>query len=466
MDRRLPGWALPAAGIGLPLAAVLVAILVLEPYYGVVDDAILLGYAGVAAVDFPGEWWDRVSSDVSGWGMVRPFYWALAYGEYNAGAESPTALYIVNWAATGAVLAFAGFAAARAFRVPRERYGIFLGVYGAAVFVYPWTLDLFAFASYQEKWVVLAAALGLLWFAEPREHLPAWQWYAVSALVIGLGAMTKAQFVVFLPAFVVLVLDHRREGRSSWTRVAAVTALGAAAALTLRAVAWQGDYTEGFGLGNVPDQLGSRYLWLVTAFALAWTVYALARREAPLRDLIPTAVFLAFVFVFAQWPGGFLWTLLGFVAAGAFALAVSRLRSQTLAATALVASLVWACTWIVVRTDELYSSLTSIGEFARSAPARSLAAAGTPVYISCEEGSAAIAAYVRREQGLALSVRPRDAVPWSSAKGLEPPPGFRYALVDARLCPAAIDGAEWQAVWRPSREGGFVLYEATTEDDG
>ena len=227
MDRRLPGWLLPAAGIGLPLLAVLVAILVLEPYYGVVDDAILLGYAQVAAADFPGEWADRVWSDISAWGMVRPFYWALAYAEYSAGAESPTALYVVNWAATGAVLAFAGFAIARAFRVERSRLGIFLAVYGAAVFVYPWTLDLFAFPSYQEKWVVLAAALGLLWFAEPRERLPAWQWYAVSALVIGLGATTKAQFVVFLPAFCLLVLDHRREGRASWWRVAAVTAMGA-----------------------------------------------------------------------------------------------------------------------------------------------------------------------------------------------------------------------------------------------
>ena len=51
---------------------------------------------------------------------------------------------------------------------------------------------------------MLAAALSLLWFAEPRERLTVWQWYAVSALVIGLGAMTKAQFVVFLPAFCLL----------------------------------------------------------------------------------------------------------------------------------------------------------------------------------------------------------------------------------------------------------------------
>jgi hypothetical protein len=466
MSRRLPGWTLPAAGIGIPLFTVLIAILVLEPYYGVVDDAILLGYAQLPLVDFPGEWADRVWSDVSSWGMVRPFYWALAYGEYSAGAESPSVLYVLNWAVTGAVLAFAGFAIARAFRVPADRLGIFLAVYGAAVFVFPWTLDLFAFASYQEKWVILAAAFGLLWFAEPHERLKAWQWYVVSPFVIGLGALTKAQFVVFLPAFCLLVLDHRREGRSSWKRVGAVTGLGIAAALALRFVAAQGDYTEGYGLSNVTEQLGSKYLWLVAAFALAWTIYALVRRKDVLRDLIPTAVFAAFVVVFAQWPGGFLWPLIGFVAAGAFALAVSRLRSTALATTALVASLVWACTWIVVRTDELYSSLTSIGEFARSAPARALAADGIPVYISCEEGSAAIAGYVRREQGLPLSVRPQDATPWASAKGLEPPPGFRYALVDDRLCPAAVDGAKWRAVWTPSRDGGFVLYESTAEDDG
>lgn len=466
MDRRLPGWTLPAAGLGIPLLAVLVAIVALDPYYGVVDDAILLGYAQLSLGGFPGEWADRVWSDVSGWGMVRPFYWGLAYFHYRIGDEGPAALYVLNWAVTGAVLAFAGLALARAFRVPAARLGIFLAVYGAAVFVYPWTLDLFAFASYQEKWVVLAAAIGLLWFAEPRERLPAWRWYAVSALVIAVGCLTKAQFVVFLPAFVLLVLDHRREGRAGWRRVVAVTGMGAAAALALRAVAWQGSYTESFGLSNVPDQLGSKYLWLVSAFALTWTAYVLVRREAVLRDLVPTAAFAAFVVVFAQWPGGFLWTLFGFVAAGAFALAVSRLRSQALAAVAFGATLVWACTWIWVRTDELYSSLTSIGEFAQSPPARALAAAGVPVYISCEEGSSAIAGYVRREQGLPLSVRPREAAPWASAKGLEPPSGFRFALVDARLCPAAVDAGQWRPVWKPSRDGGFTLYERATEDDG
>lgn len=463
MGHRLPRWALSAAGIGLPLLGVLIAILALDPFYGVVDDASLLGYVAQVSTDgFPAAWADRISSDISSWGMVRPFYWAVAYPEYRAGAEGPRVLYTVNWAVTGAVLVVAGIALMRVFRVPPANRSVFLAIYGAAVFVYPWTLDLFAFPSYQEKWVVLAAALGLLWFAEPRMHLPAPAWYAISVLVVGLGSLTKAQFVVFIPAFLLLTLDARREGRGNWQRVGVVAVVGVLVALALRAVAWHGDYTEDFGLHNMPDQLQSRHLWLLTSLALLWTAYALARHRhgepTLLRDLIPIAVFISFVAVFAQWPGGFLFSLVGFVAAGTFALAVSRVRRRALIAVAVAGTIVWACTWIWVRTDELYSSLASIGEFARSTPARTLAASGRPVYISCQEGSQAIAGYVSREQGLPLRVRPQAGIPWASAKGTAPPPEFRFALVDAHLCPAAVDEGDWNIVWTPSREGGFVLY--------
>jgi hypothetical protein len=445
------------------MLGVLLAILVIGPYYGVVDDSSLLAYvAQVAHGSFDTAWRDRVWSDIWSWGMVRPFYWALAYVQYRAGDRNPTVLYTMNWALTGGALAVAGMGLARAFRVPPSNRSLFFGVYGAAVFVYPWTLDLFAFPSYQEKWVVLAAGLGFFWFAEPHERLPASVWYTVTVLVIVLGSVTKAQFLVFVPAFILLVLDAQREGRSGWPRVGAVTAAGALVALALRLVAAHGNYTGGYGLGNVPRQLQSHYLWLLTGAAAAWLVYALIYRrrgqESLLRDLIPIAVFVSFVAVFAQWPGGFIFSLIGCVFAGAFALGVSRLRSRALAAVAVVAAIVWACTWIWVRTDELYSSLASIGEFARSTPARTLAAQRTPVYVSCEEGSQAIAGYVRREQGLPLSVRPQEATPWASAKRTAPPSDFRYALVDARLCPAAIDPFEWQAVWTPSRAGGFILY--------
>ena len=142
--------------------------------------------------------------------MVRPFYWALAYPEYRAGAEGPPALYVVNWAITGASSRCRLRDHASLPRSSRQ-LGMFLAIYGAAVFVYPWTLDLFAFPSYQEKWVVFAAALDYCGSPEPREHLPAG--CTRSARRYRAGLTDEGAVVVFMPAFVLLVLDARREGR-------------------------------------------------------------------------------------------------------------------------------------------------------------------------------------------------------------------------------------------------------------
>jgi hypothetical protein len=461
---------LPAAGFGIPLLAVLVAILAFDPYYGVVDDSALLGLVSeISERGFDTVYGERVWEDITGWGMVRPFYWALAYGEYRIGAEGPLYLYVVNWAATGAALALAGLALGRAFRVPEQRRGLFFGAFGAAVFVFPWTLDLFAFPSYQEKWVILGAAAGLAWFAAPRDELPWWAWYGGSALVVGLGAVTKAQYVVFLPAFCLLLLHQRRRGETTWGRIAYVVALCLVAAAALRAIAWYGSYTSSFSADNVSAQLRSHHLWLLVACALVWSAYAAVRalrgRDTLFLDLVPLAVFCAFVVVFAQWEG-WLFTVIAPVVAGAFALAVSRLDQRRLAVAVVAAGVVWACAWTAVRTEELYGSLASIREFVRSPEALALAQRETPVFISCQEGAEAISAYVRRERGEPLGVRPRSGVPWNSAAGSPPPPGFDFALADARLCPAEIDPGRWHPVWRSSHGGGFVLYELAAEDDG
>jgi hypothetical protein len=463
MQRLRTSTLLPLLGFGLPFLAVLAAIVTFDPYYGIVDDASLLGLVSeVAQHGFGTVYWHRVSDDVTGWGMVRPWYWALAYVEYRIGTEGPLALYVVNWAVTGAALFAAGLALTRAFRIPAERRAVFLGVYGATVFVFPWTLDLFAFPSYQEKWVIAAAALGFAWFAAPRAGLPGWAWYTTSVLVVAIGSATKAQFVLFLPAYVLLLLDQRRRGVTSTARVLFLSAVGLLAAAALRAVAWYGSYTSSFSADNVPTQLRDHYFWLVGALAVAWAVYAFERarrgRGTLFLDLVPLAVFAAFAVVFAQWQG-WLFTVIAPVVAGAFALAVTRLGRERLAVVVVAAGVVWAGAWIAVRGNELYGSLASIREFARSPVAVSLARRGEPVFLSCQEGADAISGYVRREQGLPLGVRPRSGVPWNSAAGSPPPPAFRFALADDHLCPALIDPAEWRAVWRSSHRSGFVLYE-------
>jgi hypothetical protein len=456
-----PRRAFPVAVAILPLAAVLVAILVFGPYYGIEDDASLLGMVGQAGHEgFWHVWWSHVSADFGTWGMVRPFYWALAYVQYRIGYSSPTALFVLNWAATGLALGLAGFALARALRVPAGRRPVFYGVYGAAAIAFPWTLDLFAFPSLQEKWVIVAAALGLLWFAEPRVRTRPALWYAVSAALILLGALTKAQYLVFLPAYLLLVIDaHRRQGAPR-ARAWFVLGAGIAVALAVRVLAAHGTYTSQFRLSNVPSQVRSHYFWLIVAFAVVWSAYVLWRHrrgaDTLLVDLIPLVVFCAFAVVFVQWTG-FVFGIVAPVAAAAPALVASRLPSVTLRAVALGAVFVWALAWVSVRSNELFGPLASIGEFARSGTAVA-AASGRPVYISCQEGSSAIAYYVRRETGATLVVRPQAGVPWASAKGTPPPDSFRYALADEHLCPALIRSAEWDVVWRSSQDGGFTLY--------
>jgi hypothetical protein len=452
----------PTVGFGLPALAVLVAIFVIRPYYGVMDDAALLSLVeDVGRRGFFDVYGDKVWADIWGWGMVRPLYWALAYVHYSAGSDSATVLHVVNWAATSGALLAIGYGLARAFRVPAGRRPLFLGLYGAAAFVFPWTLDLYAFPSLQEKWVFLAAALALVWFADPRAGLPAWLWYATSAAVLGLGAATKAQFLIFAPAVVLVVADQRRRRETSTARVVSVAAACVAIAVGLSLIGAHGSYTSQFGPAHIDEQLHSHYLWLLGVLTAAWTVYAVARARrgggSLLTDLIPTATFCAFVVVFAQWTG-FIFPLLAPAAAGAFALAVSRFADRRLIAVVLTGATVWAVAWVGVRLNELYGSLASIGEFVHSAQARQLAARGEPVYISCQEGSGAIAAYLRRQNGGQLNVQGEAGVPWTAAGGSEPPPQFKWALADAHLCPALIAPGKWVAVWRPSAKGGFVLY--------
>ncbi len=187
--------------------------------------------------------------------MVRPFYWGLAYGEYRIGAEGRRRSTLVNWLATGAALLAAGLALASAFRVRcTELAPSSSALYGAAVFVFPWTLDLFAFPSYQEKWVMLGAALALLVvrLAAPR----------ASGLGVVRGQRARHRASArrrrrssssICRRSCCSSLHQRNRGEASWARVAFVTAIGIAAAVALRAVAWYGSYTSDFSTDNVLD---------------------------------------------------------------------------------------------------------------------------------------------------------------------------------------------------------------------
>ena len=94
--REGPRHAFPVAVAVLPLVAVLVAILVFGPFYGIEDDATLLGMVAQVGHDgFWQVWWNHVSADFGTWGMVRPFYWALAYVEDLVIVETEDAVLVI-----------------------------------------------------------------------------------------------------------------------------------------------------------------------------------------------------------------------------------------------------------------------------------------------------------------------------------------------------------------------------------
>ena len=445
----------------VPFLAVLGWIARLRPYYGPMDDATLLRLRHwIWSPSYWTTWWSATRGDVSSWGMVRPFYWALAQLEYAIGGTDPLALFTLNWLVTSVILLVAGVVMARVFVVPEGRRPLFLAVYAVAVIGFPWTLDLYAFPSLQEKWVILAAAIGFWWFSEARAGSRALTWYAVSAAVIVGGSLTKAQFVVFLPGFALLAFDVARERRSSLSRPVFVVGLSVLAAAALRVVASFGSYTASFGLGNVGTQLHSKYLWLFVVLGALWSAYVLRARRtsgSKARELVPLVVLVTFIVVFLQW-NSFLFSVISFVAASSFALLVSRLEQRGIVAAVVGIALVSALGWSYVRGDELFGSLSSIGQFSRSTEIRRLAAAHATVYVSCSEGSHAFVAYAQRETGVTVRFGSGGGPAWSVAKGTPPPQNVDWAFVDPHMCPAAIDLSAWTAVWRPSRAGGFTLY--------
>ena len=448
----------------IPFLAVILWIAVLDPYYGPMDDANLLGMAHwIWSPDYWATWWSAMQNDVTTWGMIRPFYWALAELQYQLGHSQPIVLFAVNWAVTTAVLVFAGVAMTRVFVVPVGRRPLFMAAYAAAAIGFPWTLDLYAFPSLQEKWVILAAAIGFWWFSRPRERFSAPGWYAISLLVIVAGSLTKAQFVVFLPAFALLTLDTTRERKASPSRLLFVIAVSVIVAAALRIVATYGSYTTSYGLQNVSTQLHSKYLWLLVALGAVWSVYAIrVHRSAGsrIREFVPIAVLVTFIGVFLQW-NSFLFSVISFVAAASLALVVSRIDRRGLALAAVGVAVVCSLGWSWARAGELFGSLSSIGQFTRSAEIRQLAEEGRRVYVSCSEGSHAFARYAQREAGVTVRFDPGSGPAWSVAKGTAPPPGFTWAFVDDHMCPAVVDSSTWTAVWRPSRAGGFTLYQKT-----
>lgn len=442
----------------LPSAVVLGAIVSEHPYFGLFDDWALLQVGG----SLLHRTIHATHVDVSTWGMVRPFYPALADAYYSLGNRTVTGLYVATWLTVVAVLALLAVSFRRALRVPKRNRELFVASFGVACFAYPWTMYLFAYASLQEKWVLLAGALVVLWVGDVGRRRARLAWSFVTTLLIALGFATKAQFAVFVPVLLLLIAADPHDRRYRFRTVAAVSAL---LVVALAIVAHRGGYTSSkWRLADVEPQARSStgVLFLGLLVVLVVAAIAAGRRrplEERLRLFVPAVGLAGFLVIFLPWPMGlksYTASVAVFTVGSAVGLAAVRLPLRV-AWSAVVGLGVIAVLWSGYRADDLFGRLASVGDVARTPALHAAARTGSGVYVSCSEGRLAIAYYVRREQHRRLRLLGGVLEAGQSISTAAVPASATFAIV-GRDCPAVLT-REWRRVWTSGERNGLSLYQ-------
>ncbi|MGZ3698277.1 MAG: hypothetical protein ACXWP5_09090, partial [Bdellovibrionota bacterium] len=282
-----------------------------QPFFGLMDDHKFLRLTkdyfdhGVLA-----GWWDFFRKDLD-WGMFRPTLPVMFSVLYGIAGDHPMVLFTLNFLFSLASLLVFGTVLLRVMK-PRIRLLVqvslreALSIYLLGVLLVPWTHDLFLHPSLQEKLVLLAGALSLLWFGEKAGKASGARFFLISFLVLFLGFSTKAQFAMFLPAIVLFLAEAASEKKGSWARPVFVIVASLIALAALRWLATFSGYTQRFGAGNLLHTfLSGKFLVLLAAAALGLVLgYRYANSRAfwhQITTLTPAWLILGYLAIFVQW---------------------------------------------------------------------------------------------------------------------------------------------------------------------
>jgi len=421
---------------------VFVSIAYWRPFFGLMDDATILrelekardhgGGIGSFIRDF-------IRSDID-WGMFRPIYPLMAIALYGWSAQVPTALFLVNAALVAAILVLLGWA------FTKRNAPIFL----LACLAFPYTHDLFQHPSLQEKLVLLAVALNLMWLTSRRaSKAPTSRWIPVTAAGLILGLSTKAQFVLFLPALI--CIQWRLDKSRTW----ALVVIGAMGTVALRWLGNQGGYTSRFGASSVLENLATPHVLLllvVAAISAACTAWESRKRRVDLTLFLGPLTLLAFVFVFVQW--GITGYLLSSAAPGVALCLISifevlerRQPKAALTFSVLLALLALGTT--SYRGITMFGRLADIRKIVESSVVRDVTSAGQSFHMTCLEGSGSVQYYIRRYSGVPATVlhSPETRAGSTSA----------YWIGDSKMCP--IGASDGRVVMSSAIPGGYRILE-------
>lgn len=455
-------------GLVLNLGVILFLIGWLRPFYGVADDGSILSLCD--STWSQGFWatMARFIQEDASWGMVRPTYFLFSQTFYCATDGLPALLYAINLLLV--IGAHAALGWALYLVLPKRNWPLqaFLPAFLLlSLAVYRFHDNLFI-AGMQEKLVLFAGAalLGLSYRVKfsklSLSQLSLWLGLISLCLIVGLG--TKAQFLIFIPLSLLILLAQGWESgliTRAWTSVFVVALVGISGALFIKWVSSQGGYTSQYSLSRVGQNLASRQAILLISLALltlAGEFYFRRRENAPLpqwlRSLIPSSFLLGFLAIMSPWSIGDSYIIAPTAPMVAICI-LSLWQNFSWHKSGIALALLVVCSLLMTsyRGYRGFGRWHDLGAILKSDALQSLAQEKHVLLVSCMEGGDLFKIYAHRYHNLQLNVA--MALPENSDKENSQ----IYTLADSALCPLAV-GAEAtvEKLTTPLFADSFTLY--------
>ncbi len=448
-------------GLMILLPGILLAqVFVYQPFFGHMDDGRMLDL--VAAGDFTQNLSDYALYHERRYGYygATAFSMLLVLPIYQIGQSfGALAFYAINAAIVGGIVI--------AFMYALSRAGLFdkslLPVAVAAVFLWPFSVELIFYPGLQEKGVILAIALLTWWIHRGITVRSNTIFWSVTIGLFVLSATTKTQVVVYLPAIGTLALALRNEYPNK-TRPSGIAVIVIITTAFIALAGLSGTYSGSQRTGSLITNAMLPYSLVILTVALGYAIYLGVRvmyGKHKLLDFVPlvmmTTMWVAIIYFGYR---NYFLSIFGPMFGAAIAVIIGHMKSHLLQRVATTVVLASTIAWVLFRIPQVFLPLHGIGAFTQGDIVRDLALEHATVYASCAEGAGHFRRYTERKWGISPDFRPLEG---QGAYGFGIPVNANYIFGDRRLCPAPPEASAWTVVWASGGDDGFRLYKRPSE---
>jgi|GEM_PF-1972546 len=453
---KLRNLALSGLAAGGLISLIVVSLVIMTgPFFGNMDDTNFL-----TIVESDGPWAFPTFYGDPATGFLRNASWFVSYPAYwIANIFGATSLYIVNGLIVIFIAVVVAAVALTALNI--RRAPLLLGFVGA-FFIWPYTADLFAFPSLQEKTVILSAAL-LLWWATKGSRLNSGLIsYTLLTLISMIAFTSKAPIILFVPALTLALLYKfkRSEVVEIRFRLGTAVILWVSCTLFLLYLTLTSNYSAGTaGQQGISFTVSKSMLLLVfvnVVYSMLLIIRVLARKK--LSYGTPNyAELLPLLWLITITLSGFVWEWRNYylsIAALPFAMMVlvviNWIPVRKWRNIVILMLLLTSASWLTIRLPMFFEATNSFDRFLDSSIAQRLNAEGKVIYVGCAEAPWHFNRYAV-ERGL-------DGIQFDYIGSLDSDArSTNFFLSDSRLCPISFVN-QFEPVWRTSSDSSYVLY--------